>query len=84
MEKNRKKLEGESNEVIDEEGKPPDDIYNEATRQEMLEDDEITAAEEGFMRGWDGTVEGGKKHKKDGDHKDTVSVELVENQYDED
>jgi len=28
-----------------------DDIYNADERNEMLEDDEITAAEEGFMRG---------------------------------
>ena len=33
------------------------------------------------MRGWDGTVEGGKKHKKDSDHNDTTSVELVKDQY---
>lgn len=50
----------------------------------MLENDEITATEQGFMRGWDGTVEGGKKQKKGGDHKDTVSVELVKDQYRED
>jgi photosystem II stability/assembly factor-like uncharacterized protein len=84
MEKNRKRPESDSQELVDEEGKQPEDIYDEDTRQEMLEDDEITAAEEGFMRGWEGTVEGGKKHKKDGDHNDTVSVELVKDQYNED
>jgi len=36
------------------------------------------------MRGWDGTVEGGKKHRKDSDHKDMASVELVKEQYEED
>jgi hypothetical protein len=50
----------------------------------MLENDEITATEEGFMRGWDGTVEGDKNKKKAGGHKDTVSVELVKDQYTED
>ncbi len=30
-----------------------DDIYNAKEREEMLDDDEITAAEEGFMRGRD-------------------------------
>ena len=50
----------------------------------MVENDEITASEEGFMRGWDGTVEGGKKHKKDSDHKDMASVELAKEQYRED
>ncbi len=61
-----------------------ENIYDDDARQEMLENDEITAAEEGFMRGWEGTVEGGKKHKKDSDHKDTASVELVKEQYQED
>ena len=28
-----------------------EDIYNSKEREEMLEDDEITAAEEGFMKG---------------------------------
>jgi hypothetical protein len=83
-EKERKKRERESEKFTNEEEKNPEDIYNEDTRQEMLEDDEITASEEGFMRGWEGSVEGGKKHKKDSDHKDTVSVDLVKEQYKED
>jgi hypothetical protein len=84
MEKSRRKMESHSEELVYEEGEEHENIYDEDTRQEMLEDDEITAAEEGFMRGWEGTVEGGKKHKKDGDHNDTVSVELVKDQYNED
>ncbi len=83
-EKRRKKQEGDSEAFVDKEDKKPEDIYNDDSRQEMLEDDEITAAEEGFMRGWEGTVEGGKKHKKDSDHKDTASVELAKEQYNED
>jgi hypothetical protein len=66
------------------EEKEPEDIYNEETRQEMVEDDEITASEEGFMRGWDGPVEGGKKYKRKSDHHDTPSVDLVKEQYKED
>ena len=36
------------------------------------------------MRGWDGTVEGGKKNKKGNAHEDTTSVELAKDQYTED
>ncbi len=84
LEKKRKKLEEVTEEFTNEVDKQPEDIYDDASRQEMLEGDEITATEEGFMRGWEGTVEGGKKHKKDSEHKDTASVELVKEQYRED
>ncbi|MBI0584777.1 MAG: hypothetical protein ISF22_11220 [Methanomassiliicoccus sp.] len=67
-----------------EEPKEPEDIYDEDTRQEMVEDDSITASEEGFMRGWDGTIEGGKKRKKGVHARDTVSVDLVKEEYKED
>ncbi len=30
----------------------PDDIYSEEFRDELLDDDEISAEEEGFMRGY--------------------------------
>jgi hypothetical protein len=83
MEKRRKKQESDS-EKFAYEDKKPEDIYDDDSRQEMLEDDEITAAEEGFMRGWEGNVEGGKKHKEDSAHKDTASVELAKEQYQED
>jgi hypothetical protein len=82
--KRRKKPSNESEELVNDEDTKPEDIYDDDSRQEMLEDDKITASEEGFMRGWDGTVEGGKKHKKDSDHKDMASVELVKEQYKED
>lgn len=83
-EKKREKLEETNENFSDQEEKEPEDIYNEETRQEMLEDDEITAGEEGFMRGFDGGIEGGKKHKKDAGHEDTTSVDLVKEQYTED
>jgi hypothetical protein len=82
--KKNKNLEIEEDEIIDKGDEEHEDIYDEESREEMVENDEITAAEEGFMRGWDGTVEGGKKHKKDSDHNDTTSVELVKDQYNED
>jgi hypothetical protein len=83
-EKRRKGSDNDSKELVNEEDKEPEDIYDDDARQEMLEDDEITATEEGFMRGWDGTVEGGKKNKKISGHKDTASVELTKEQYRED
>ena len=82
--KKRKKPEMDDEKFADGEDEDPEDIYDEDAREEMVENDEITAAEEGFMRGWEGTVEGGKKHKKDSDHNDTTSVELVKEQYNED
>lgn len=84
VKKERKKPSRDSEEFVFEEGEEPQDIYDEDVREEMLENDEITATEEGFMRGWDGTVEDEKRKKKVGDHKDTVSVELVKDQYAED
>lgn len=65
------------------EGEADPDIYDEEERQELLENDEITAAEEGFMRGRDGPVEGGKKKRMKG-HNDDESVELIKEQYQED
>ena len=84
VEKRRKKPESDSKETADDEDKESEGIYDDDERQKMLDDDEITASEEGFMRGWDGTVEGGKKHKKDSDHNDMTSVELAKEQYKED
>lgn len=60
------------------------DIYDEETREELLEGDEITAAEEGFMRGWEGEIEGDKKNKKSRPHNDMASVEMTKNEYGED
>jgi len=84
MDKKRKKPEENIGESPTEELTESEDIYDDESRQEMLEDDEITATEEGFMRGWDGTMEGGKKHKKDSEHRDMASVELIKEQYKED
>jgi hypothetical protein len=46
----------------------------------MLDEDEITAAENAFMQGRDMTPDK-KKHPT---HNDTVSVELAEEEYEED
>jgi hypothetical protein len=57
-----------------------EDIYDEKQREEMLDEDEITAAENAFMQGREMTPEK-KKHPT---HKDTVSVQLAEDEYKED
>jgi hypothetical protein len=65
-----------------------EDIYESDQRDEMLEDDEITAAEDGFMRGRDMAMkemeEEGKKRRKPIIHADGTSVTLNEEQYEED
>ena len=57
-----------------------EDIYDEKQREEMLDEDEITAAENAFMQGREMTPD----KKKRPAHKDTVSVELAEDEYEED
>jgi hypothetical protein len=57
-----------------------EDIYDDKQREEMLDEDEITAAENAFMQGREMKPDK-KKHPT---HKDTVSVELAEEKYEED
>jgi hypothetical protein len=83
-EKKSKKPAGESEEFSYGEEKEPEDIYNEEAREELLEGDEISANEEGFMRGFEGNIEGGKKRKKGSEHEDTTSVELMKEEYTQD
>jgi hypothetical protein len=59
-----------------------EDIYDAEQRENMLEEDEITAAENAFMQGREITPE--KKKTKKTSHDDSVSVELAENEYSED
>jgi hypothetical protein len=54
-----------------------EDIYNEKERDEMLEDDEISGAEHGFMEGRE-VKERKKKRILGANHEDTPSVELAE------
>ena len=85
MPKKKKKIElEEPAELVSGDENESKDIYDEEHLEEMQEDDEITAAEEGFMRGREGDLEGGKKDRKNTAHKDTPSVELAKNQYGED
>jgi hypothetical protein len=57
-----------------------EDIYDDKQREEMLDEDEITAAENAFMQGREMPPD----KKKRPAHKDTVSVELAEEEYEED
>jgi hypothetical protein len=59
-----------------------EDIYNANEREQMLEEDEITAAEEGFMRGRDEPPN--KKETRKRSHDDSVSVELAKKDAEED
>lgn len=56
------------------------DVYDDKQRGEMLKADGITAAENAFMQGREMTPEKRKRPT----HKDTVSVELAEDEYKED
>lgn len=59
-----------------------EDIYDADQREKMLEEDEITAAENAFMQGRE--IKPEKKKTKKTSHDDSVSVELAENEYSED
>jgi hypothetical protein len=71
-----------------EEESKTEDIYEGDQRDEMLEDDEITAAEDGFMRGRDLAMkemeQDKKRRRKPIIHADGTSVTLNEQQYEED
>ena len=60
-----------------------EDIYDDKQREEMLDEDEITAAENAFMQGREMKPKKRKRPTLIG-HKDTVSVELAEDEYKED
>jgi hypothetical protein len=60
------------------------DIYDDKQLEEMLENDEITEAEYSFMQGREKI---GKKKKlglERKEHEDTASVELAQEEYEED
>jgi hypothetical protein len=60
-----------------------EDIYDEKERDRMLEEDEITEAEEGFMEGTE-KAEGKSRQMPQKKHRDTTSVKLAEEEYRED
>ncbi len=65
-----------------ERGEETEDIYDAEQREKMLEDNEITAAEEGFMRGQDELPN--KKETRKKSHDDSISVELSKEDAEDD
>ncbi len=62
-----------------------DDVYDTEERETMLEDDEITAAEEGFMEGREQEPPGKKETRKNAvSHDDSISVELAKEDSEDD
>ncbi len=61
-----------------------EDIYDDDQREEMLDEDEITASENAFMQGREQEPEKKKNRKQKTNHDDSVSVELAKDQYQED
>jgi hypothetical protein len=54
-----------------------DDIYDSAQLETMLDEDEISASEEGFMRGRDQEPSKKETRRNAINHHDSVSVELA-------
>jgi len=61
-----------------------EDIYDDKQREEMLDEDEITASENAFMQGREQEPEKKKSQKQKTSHDDSVSVELAKDEYQED
>jgi len=59
-------------------------FMNDERREEMLDEDEITASENAFMQGREQTPEKRKSQKQKTSHDDSVSVELTKDEYQED
>jgi len=74
----RKKTERIDTDIAEqEEERKTGDIYDDEQRKEMLDEDGITTAENAFMQGRGIMSEKTKRST----HKDTVSVELAEDEY---
>jgi hypothetical protein len=61
----------------DEEDGETDDIYDAKQREQMLEDDEITTVEEGFMLGREEEPSPKQTRKKGASHDDSIADELA-------
>ncbi|HYA77467.1 MAG TPA: hypothetical protein VEF91_02000 [Verrucomicrobiae bacterium] len=62
-----------------------EDLYDTDTREAMLEEDELTAAEQGFMEGHEQEPPAKKEtRKKAVSHDDSISVELAKEDTEED
>jgi hypothetical protein len=81
--KKRKVRHFDTSDVKKQEKPETEDIYNDEQREKMLDEDEITAAENAFMQGREMGSKEMKRNKKTA-HSDTVSVELADEEYTED
>jgi len=81
--KKRKRRHVDTDDVEKQEEIETEDIYDDKQREKMLDEDEITAAENAFMQGREIKPEK-RKSRMQTDHKDTVSVELAADEYTED
>ncbi len=61
-----------------------EDIYNSKEREEMLDDDEITAAEKGFMEGREEPPSKKQTRKNAQSHDDQIAVELAKEDSEDD
>jgi hypothetical protein len=62
-----------------------EDIYNTGVRETMLDEDDITAAEDGFMRGHEQEPPGKKATRKNAvSHDDQIADELAKQDAEED
>jgi hypothetical protein len=80
--KKRKIRHFDTDDIEKQEETETEDIYYDEQREKMLDEDEITAAENAFIQGREITPE--KKKTKKTSHDASVSVELAENEYSED
>jgi hypothetical protein len=80
--KKRKRKHVGTDDVEKQEEIETEDIYDDEQRERMLDEDEITAAENAFMQGRE--MKPKKRKGKKITHTDTVSVELAEEEYTED
>ncbi len=61
-----------------------EDIYSDEQREEMLEEDEISASENAFMQGREQEPTRRKGQKQKISHDDSTSVELAKDDYQQD
>ena len=69
-------------EEAEKEDEETEDIYDSKQRERMLEEDEISVAEEGFMQGRDEPPN--KKETRKKSHDDSISVELAKQDAEDD
>ena len=80
--KKKRYIQPEDFEEAEKEDEETEDIYDSKQRERMLEEDEISVAEEGFMQGRDEPPN--KKETRRKSHDDSISVELAKQDAEDD